>query len=221
MAGFASPVQWDLSSVARSRASLDLAEGCLGFGVVGVLFKDLLEGGFRLGDLAGELQGLRPADLDQVGLLRLEGEGDVELVDGLVGLLGEEVGVGQEGVALGVVDVDVEAFVAPVLGVRSVLGLGEALGQLLAEGQVVGVVVGQLDQLVDELGVLLAEVDAGQAGDPLRVLGVVLAAQLVEPSRPRRACRPSTGVRPGGRGPGVSGFSGSRAGSRMRSASSS
>ena len=94
---------------------------------------------------------------------------------------GEEVGVGQEGVALGVVDVDVEAFHAPVLGLGGVLGVGEALDELLAEGEVVGVVVGQLDQLVDELGVLLAEVDAGQRGNPLRVLRVVLVADLVEP----------------------------------------
>ncbi len=52
-----------------------------------------------------------------------------------VGLVGDQVGVGQERVAFGVVDVDVEALVVPMLGVGSILRLDVTLGQLLADAR--------------------------------------------------------------------------------------
>ena len=64
----------------------------------------------------------------------------------------------------------------------AVLPCGQvALGEGLADRDVVGVVGGDHRQVVQKLRrVLLAEVDPRQAGDPLGVIRVVLAGQLVE-----------------------------------------
>src|SRR5947209_10917078 len=73
-----------------SARSLDLRAGGPGLGVLGVALEDLVEDGPGLVLLSCQIQGPGLLDLDRVGLLGLEREGVVALLDGDERLAGED-----------------------------------------------------------------------------------------------------------------------------------